>query len=212
MALLQAGVMAPAFTGTDQNGKPFSLESLRGRKVILYFYPTDDTPTCTTEACNLRDNYKLLQQQGYTVVGVSTDSVQRHQKFIHKYNLPFTLLADTNHEIISQFGAWAQKVLFGHQYMGTLRVTFIIDEVGKIQTVIDKVQSKHHAQQILSGGAPIKVPRKLPAKKATKPKATSRAKTQSGKKSKVVVAKQPKPSANGKRALRLRNKKALRAK
>ncbi|TLU99028.1 thioredoxin-dependent thiol peroxidase [Dyadobacter luticola] len=147
--VLQAGDNAPAFAAKDQDGKIVKLSDFKGKKVVLYFYPKDDTPTCTTQACNLRDNYKLLLKKGYKVLGVSVDDEKTHQKFIKKYKLPFPLLADTEHAMVEAYGVWGEKTTFGHTYMGTNRTTFVIDENGVIEEIIGKVQSKHHTDQIL---------------------------------------------------------------
>jgi peroxiredoxin Q/BCP len=147
--MLQPGTSAPDFTAKDQNGNTVSLSDFRGKKVALYFYPQDNTPTCTEQACNLRDNIGKLRRKGITVLGVSTDSERKHQNFIKKYSLPFPLLADTDHKLVDAFGVWGEKTLFGRKYMGTYRVTFLIDQQGKIAHVIDKVSAKDHAGQIL---------------------------------------------------------------
>lgn len=149
MTHLKIGKKAPVFKGLDQNGKLRTLEEFKGKKLVLYFYPADDTPTCTAEACNLRDNYKKLLKAGYTILGVSIDNETKHQKFIKKYKLPFDLLADPEHKICEQYGVWGMKTLFGREYMGVLRTTFIIDENGKIEDIIEKVISKDHSSQIL---------------------------------------------------------------
>jgi thioredoxin-dependent peroxiredoxin len=146
---LKVGDKAPDFSLLNQKGKTITLDSLKGKKVVLYFYPQDSTPTCTVEACNLRDNNKLLQKQGYTVLGISPDSVQRHVNFIAKQNLPFDLLADTETKMVQDYGVWAEKKMFGRTYMGVLRTTFILDEKGIITEIIRKVVSKDHAAQIL---------------------------------------------------------------
>lgn len=146
---LKAGDKAPDFELKNQKGELVRLTDLAGKKIVLYFYPQDDTPTCTTEACNLRDNYKALQKAGYTVLGVSPDSEKKHQKFITKYKLPFDLLADEGHKIAETYGVWGQKTLFGISYMGILRTTFLIDEKGVIEEVISAVKSKEHTKQIL---------------------------------------------------------------
>ncbi|MBO9637831.1 MAG: thioredoxin-dependent thiol peroxidase [Siphonobacter aquaeclarae] len=146
---LQVGDKAPSFEALDQNGQLVRLQDFAGKKVVLYFYPKDNTPTCTNQACNLRDNYGLLQKNGYVVLGVSADSAKSHQKFIKKYELPFPLLADTDHTIINDYGVWGEKVLFGRQYMGILRTTFVIDEQGVIRDIIQKVDSQDHTNQIL---------------------------------------------------------------
>lgn len=148
-SMLQPGNPAPDFTINDQNGKPVSLSDYRGKKVALYFYPKDNTPTCTDQACNLRDNISKLKRKGITVLGVSADSERKHQNFISKYALPFPLLADTEHQLINAYGVWGEKMLFGRKYMGIFRVTFLIDEGGKIAHVIDKVDAANHTAQIL---------------------------------------------------------------
>lgn len=149
MAKLNPGDKAPPFTGTDQNGQEVSLQDFKGKNLILYFYPKDDTPGCTAEACNFRDNYASLTQKGYEVVGVSVDSQESHQKFREKYELPFTLLADENKKIVEDYGVWGERNMYGRKYMGTNRVTFVIDGEGTIKHVIRRVDSKNAAQQIL---------------------------------------------------------------
>lgn len=146
---LKPGAKAPDFTTTDQDGRKVKLSDYRGRKVVLYFYPRDMTPGCTAEACNLRDNYKALQKAGYEVFGVSTDSEKSHQKFISKEKLPFSLLADTDKTLHEKYGTWVEKSMYGRKYMGTARKTFLIDEAGKIEDIIEKVNTKNHAAQIL---------------------------------------------------------------
>jgi len=146
---LTEGMPAPPFEGVDQNGNTIRLQALRGRKVILYFYPKDDTPGCTKEACNLRDNYAALQEAGYTIIGVSADTIESHKKFAEKYNLPFSLLADPEKKIISAYQAWGKKKLYGKEYEGTLRITYIIDENGIIARIIKNVKPEQHASQIL---------------------------------------------------------------
>ena len=146
---LRIGDKAPDFTVNDQDGKPVKLSSLKGKKVVLYFYPKDMTPGCTTEACNLRDNYKLLLKQGYEVLGISTDNEKTHQKFIAKENLPFRLLADTDKKVHDLYGTWIEKSMYGRKYMGTARNTFVIDEKGVIEEIIEKVDTKNHTDQIL---------------------------------------------------------------
>ncbi len=146
---LQVGDLAPDFESTDQDGNPIKLSSYRGKKVVLYFYPKDNTPGCTAESCNLRDNYQALQAQGYEVLGVSPDSEASHQKFIAKHELPFSLIADTDKQVHEKFGTWGEKKMYGKTYMGTIRTTFIIDEAGKIEEVISKVKTKDHTAQIL---------------------------------------------------------------
>ena len=139
----------PHFEVVDQDGKTVKSEDLLGKKTIIYFYPKDNTSGCTAEACNLRDNYEAMIAKGYNVIGVSKDSAASHKKFIEKYQLPFTLLADTSTEMIQAFGAWGEKSLYGRKYMGTLRETFIFDENGILVEIIDKVDTKNHAAQIL---------------------------------------------------------------
>ena len=156
MITLKPGDKAPDFTTTDETGKTIKLSDYRGKKVVLYFYPKDDTPTCTTEACNLRDNYKALQKAGYTVVGISTNNEKQHTKFITKYKLPFTLLTDTERKVQELYGTWIEKLLYGRKYMGTARVTFLINEKGIIEQVIDKVKSASHSAQILGEEIPKK--------------------------------------------------------
>ncbi|RIJ42700.1 thioredoxin-dependent thiol peroxidase [Pontibacter oryzae] len=146
---LNIGDNAPDFEGKDQNGNTVKLSDYRGKKVILYFYPKDNTSGCTAQACNLRDNHADLQQQGYQVIGVSTDSEKSHQNFIAKHELPFTLIADTEKEIVQQYGVWQEKSMYGRKYMGTMRYTFVIDEEGIIQDIITKVKTKEHSAQIL---------------------------------------------------------------
>ena len=146
---LQAGDKAPDFTVNDQDGNPVKLSGLRGKKVVLYFYPKDMTPGCTAEACNLRDHYKTLQKKGYEILGVSTDSEKSHKRFIEKEKLPFSLLADTEKTVHNAYGTWVEKSMYGRKYMGTARVTFVIDEKGVIEDVIEKVDTKNHVEQIL---------------------------------------------------------------
>lgn len=150
---LQAGDKAPDFTSKDQDGKEVKLSDYRGKKVVLYFYPQDDTPTCTKEACNLRDNYEVLLKNGYVVLGVSPDTEKSHLKFIKKHKLPFPLLADTERAIVDAYGVWGEKTTFGKTYMGLLRTTFVIDEQGIISEVISKVDSANHTDQILGVNA-----------------------------------------------------------
>ena len=154
---LQAGDKAPDFSSKDQDGNLVKLSDFKGKKVVLYFYPRDMTPGCTAEACSLRDNYKLLQKQGYEVLGVSTDTEKMHQKFITKEKLPFRLLADPDKSLHDLFGTWVEKSMYGRKYMGTARVTFVIDEKGILEEVIEKVDTKNHAGQILKEGTPTKV-------------------------------------------------------
>ena len=142
--------MAPDFEAKIQDGSTVKLSDYKGKKVVLYFYPKDDTPGCTTQACNLRDNYEDLTSKGYVVIGVSPDNEQSHQKFIDKYSLPFILITDTSKHIHNLYGTWGENRMFGKKYMGTLRHTFVIDEEGKIQKIIKKVETKSHVNQILA--------------------------------------------------------------
>jgi len=146
---LKAGDKAPAFTALDQQGNTVKLSNFKGKKVILYFYPKDDTPGCTKEACNFRDNYSLLNKKGIEVIGISTDSVKSHGKFVEKYELPFTLVADEEKQIVEAYGVWGEKKFMGKTYMGTNRVTFIIDEKGVIEHVITKVDTTNSTEQVL---------------------------------------------------------------
>jgi thioredoxin-dependent peroxiredoxin len=150
---LKAGMKAPAFSVNDQDGKVVKLSELTGKKVVLYFYPKDMTPGCTAESCNLRDNYKVLQKQGYEVLGVSTDNEKSHQKFIAKEKLPFRLLADVDKKMHDAYGTWVEKSMYGRKYMGTARKTFIINEKGLIEEIIEKVDTKNHTEQILKPAA-----------------------------------------------------------
>jgi peroxiredoxin Q/BCP len=149
MGYLKVGDKAPDFTAKNQNGKEIKLSNFIGKKVILYFYPKDDTPGCTAEACNLRDNYDELLKKGFEVIGVSPDGEQSHTKFVTKYNLQFNLVADTSKTILKEYGAWGNKSMYGKEYEGVLRTTYIINEEGKIEKVIDKVDTKNHSSQIL---------------------------------------------------------------
>ena len=149
MSNIKQGDKAPEFKGVNQNGDTVSLSSYAGKKLVLYFYPKDDTPGCTAEACNLRDNYNQLLSEGYAILGVSPDNEKKHQKFIDKYDLPFDLLADTEKETCEMFGVWVQKSMYGREYMGVARTTFIIDENGIVEEVISKVKTKDHTAQIL---------------------------------------------------------------
>jgi peroxiredoxin Q/BCP len=147
--MLQIGDKAPHFKSKDQEGNEVKLSDYSGRKLILYFYPEDDTPTCTEEACNLRDNYALLKKNGFAILGVSPQDVSSHEKFSKKFDLPFPLLADPSLRITKAYGCWALKKLWGHEYMGVLRYTFVIDEKGRVERIFRKVFSKRHTQQIL---------------------------------------------------------------
>jgi len=150
MALIKEGSKAPDFTAKDQDGQPITLKQYLGKKVILFFYPKDNTPTCTVEACNLRDNYQALVRKGFVVLGISSDPEKKHQNFIAKHNLNYPLIADSDLVVHQLYGTWGDKVLFGKKYKGTLRTTFIIDEQGFIKKVIDKVETKNHAEQIIN--------------------------------------------------------------
>ncbi len=146
---LNVGDQAPPFVGKDQNEQVIKLSDFSGKKLVLYFYPKDNTPGCTAQACNLRDNYDKLQQAGYEVVGVSTDSAASHQKFIQQKQLPFRLIADQDRSIHEQYGTWVEKTFLGKKYWGTARITFIINEAGTIEKVIDRVKTASHALQII---------------------------------------------------------------
>lgn len=149
MALLEEGVKAPEFVGKDQNGDEIKLSDYKGKKVILYFYPKDNTPGCTAESCNLRDNYSELTSLGMEVIGVSPDNEKSHTNFISKFDLPFKLIADTEKEILKAYGAWGLKKMYGREYEGVLRTTYVINEEGLIQKVFKKVKTKDHTAQIL---------------------------------------------------------------
>ena len=163
---LKAGMKAPAFSVNDQDGNTVKLKDLAGKKLVLYFYPKDMTPGCTAESCNLRDNYKVLQKQGYEILGVSTDSEKSHQKFIAKEKLPFRLLADVDKKMHEAYGTWVEKSMYGRKYMGTARKTFIIDEKGVIEEIIEKVDTKNHTDQILKKPTTNTPTRKPPVKKS----------------------------------------------
>jgi len=147
---LKIGDKAPQFSGKDQDGKPITLKQFKGKKVVLYFYPKDQTPGCTAQACNLRDNMDRLTSEGYVILGVSTDDEASHREFREKYNLPFPLVADTDKSITLQYGVWVEKERDGKKFMGTARTTFIIDEKGTITDIISKVETANHAAQILN--------------------------------------------------------------
>jgi len=147
---LKIGDTAPAIESVDQHGNRISLESFKGSKVILYFYPKDDTPGCTAEACNLRDNYNILLEKGFRILGVSADNATSHKKFTDKYSLPFSLIPDTDKKIINDYGVWGKKKFMGKEYDGINRTTFVISEDGKILKIFDKVQTKDHSDQILA--------------------------------------------------------------
>lgn len=147
---LQVGDKAPDFSGKNDQGEVVSLSDFRGKKLILFFYPQDNTPSCTIEACNLRDNYSRLKKAGFALLGVSPDSERKHQNFIRKFKLPFPLLADTEQEVLKEYGVWGPKKFMGRSYIGVHRTTFIIDENGIIEGIIEKVKTRNHTQQILA--------------------------------------------------------------
>lgn len=150
MSKLKEGTKAPALKGKDQNGETISLADYKGKKVAIYFYPEDGTPTCTVQACNLRDNFALLKKNKIEVIGISPDEIKKHKKFEEKFSLPFTLIADPEHTIIDKYDVWGPKKLFGHEYMGLRRTTFLIDENGLIKKIFLKPKSKEHAQEIIA--------------------------------------------------------------
>ena len=149
MSKLNIGDKAPEINAVDQNGNQITLDQYIGKKVVLYFYPKDMTPGCTAQSCNLSDNYTLLQKNGYDVIGVSCDSIKRHQKFIEKYDLPFNLISDEDQKVVNDYGVWQLKKFMGREYMGIVRTTFLIDENGMIEDIIEKVKTKDHTSQIL---------------------------------------------------------------
>lgn len=150
MAILEEGKKAPAFKGLNQDGATISSADLKGKWFVLYFYPQDDTPTCTVQACNMRDHFAALRQKGIDVIGISPDEVKKHKKFEQKYHLPFPLIADTDHKIIDKFGVWGEKQLYGRKYLGLHRTSFLIDGKGVIRKVFLKPKSKQHAEDILA--------------------------------------------------------------
>lgn len=170
---LAVGTLAPDFTVNDQQGNPFTLSSLKGKKVVMYFYPRDMTPGCTAEACSLRDNYAALQKAGYEILGVSSDDEKSHRKFIEKEKLPFRLLADVDKSVHAKYGTWVEKSMYGRKYMGTARVTYVIDENRIIREVIEQVDTRNHAHQIL-GTQPVAAPKPKAAKPAVKKKAPAK--------------------------------------
>jgi thioredoxin-dependent peroxiredoxin len=146
---LEVGQKAPEFESKDHNGDSIKLSDFKGKKVVLYFYPKDNTPGCTAQACNLRDNHDALKSAGYEILGISSDSVKSHQKFIEKHGLPFTLIADEDKSVHEKYGTWVEKKMYGNTFMGTARTTFIIDEEGVITDIIEKVKTKEHTNQII---------------------------------------------------------------
>ena len=148
MTTLKEGQKAPAFKGKDQNGNTVSLSDFKGQKVVLYFYPEDDTPTCTVQACNLRDNFSVLKKNGFVVLGISPDEEKKHKKFEAKYGLPFILIADPKHTIIDKYGVWGEKQLYGRNYMGLHRTTFLIDEKGIVKKIFLNQNRKQHTEEI----------------------------------------------------------------
>jgi len=150
MPELKEGDLAPAIKAVDQSGELITLEEYRGKKIVLYFYPKDNTAGCTAESCDLRDNYSQFIEKGFEVIGVSADSEKSHQKFISKYNLPFRLISDEDKKVLQDYNAWGEKKLYGKTYMGVLRKTYIIDEKGYVEKIIEKVKTKEHSRQIFS--------------------------------------------------------------
>ena len=149
MSKLNIGDKAPEINAVDQNGNQITLDQYKGKKVVLYFYPKDMTPGCTAQSCNLSENYTLLQKNGYDVIGVSCDSVKRHQKFIEKHSLPFNLISDEDQKVVNDYGVWHLKKFMGREYMGIVRTTFLINENGIIEEIITKVNTKEHIKQII---------------------------------------------------------------
>jgi thioredoxin-dependent peroxiredoxin len=191
---LKIGDKAPDFIVNDQDGHPVRLSDLKGKKVIIYFYPKDMTPGCTAEACNLRDNFNAMQKHGFEILGVSTDSEKSHRKFIDKEKLPFRLLSDTTRVMHESYGTWVEKSMYGRNYMGTARVTFVINNEGIIEDIIQKVDTKNHAAQILKNGL-INNPKLVVKETSVKPakkRTTSVASKTSTKKAKVKVEKKKK--------------------
>ena len=150
MPELKEGDLAPAIEAVDQSGEMITLKEYRGKKIVLYFYPKDNTPGCTAESCDLRDNYSQFLEKGFEVIGVSADSEKSHQNFISKYNLPFRLISDVDKKVLQDYNAWGEKKLYGKAYMGVLRKTYIIDEKGYVEKIIEKVKTKEHSKQIFS--------------------------------------------------------------
>ncbi|KAI9440307.1 peroxiredoxin [Russula earlei] len=153
MAVIKEGGKAPAFKGIDQDGNTVALKDFLGKKVVLYFYPKDDTPGCTAQACNLRDNYTALIEKGFQVIGVSVDSVKSHKKFENKYHLPFPLIADEEKEIVNKYQVWGEKKFMGRTFMGVIRTTFLVDEAGRVHKIIHKPDTQNHTEQVLEAWA-----------------------------------------------------------
>ena len=149
MSTLNIGDKAPAFKSKDQDGNIHSLTEYKGKKLVLYFYPKDDSPGCTAESCNLRDNYAGLKKKGFAIIGVSADDEKSHKKFAEKFDLPFPLLADTEKKMLEAYNGWGEKSMYGKKYMGIIRKTYVIDEKGKIEKIFEKVDTKNHTEQIL---------------------------------------------------------------
>jgi peroxiredoxin Q/BCP len=149
MSILNIGDKAPAFKSKDQDGNIHSLTEYKGKKLVLYFYPKDDSPGCTAESCNLRDNYAGLKKKGFAIIGVSADDEKSHKKFAEKFDLPFPILADTEKKMLEAYNAWGEKSMYGKKYMGIIRKTYVIDEKGKIEKIFEKVDTKNHTEQIL---------------------------------------------------------------
>ena len=149
MSKLKIGDQAPSINAVDQNGNQITLDQYKGKKIVLYFYPKDMTSGCTAQACNLSDNYSHLNKNGYDVIGVSCDSIKRHQKFIEKYDLPFNLISDEDKKVVNDYGVWQLKKFMGREYMGIVRTTFLIDENGVVEDIISKVNTKDHTNQII---------------------------------------------------------------
>ena len=150
MPELKEGDLAPAINATDENGELITLEEYRGKKVVLYFYPRDNTPGCTAEACDLRDNYSQFIEQGFEIIGVSADTEKSHRKFKSKYELPFRLISDVDRKVLQDYGAWGEKKLYGKSFLGVIRLTFIINEDGYVEKIIKKVKTKEHSKQIFA--------------------------------------------------------------
>ena len=156
MVILKEGDKAPSFSGKDQDGKKILLADYKGKKVVIYFYPQDDTETCTIQACNLRDNYTLLKKEGFEILGISPDDEKSHKKFETKFDLPYTLIADPQHTVINKYGVWGEKQMFGNKYMGLHRTTFVLDEKGFIKKIFLKPKSKQHAEEIVKAWEELK--------------------------------------------------------